>query len=134
MSDNGPELERGIPDPPKWLAGAALDHWRELVPELDEMGVLTTADGSALALLCSAWAECLAADEAIAEHGLTQTRTTAAGSTSVALRPEVALRSDAWKRYKSMLVEFGLTPSARTRVAANPERKAGKLKRFLDGE
>ena len=134
LRENEPEPKRGIPDPPERLTGAALEHWRELVPELDEMGVLTTADGFALALLCEAWAECLEAGEILAREGLTYTRTTAAGSTSVAARPEVAMRSDAWKRMKSMMVEFGLTPSSRSRVSATGKPSRGKLARFLEGE
>ena len=62
---------------------------------------------------------------------MTQTRGSEINGFYEAPRPEVAIRSDAWKRHKSMLVEFGLTPSARTRVAANPEQKSGKLERFL---
>ena len=48
------EPERGIPEPPEWLSDVALEHWRTLAPELDEAGVLTAADGHALALLCAA--------------------------------------------------------------------------------
>jgi P27 family predicted phage terminase small subunit len=48
-------------------------------------------------------------------------------------RPEVAMRSDAWNRMKSMLAEFGLTPSSRSRVSATGKPSQGKLARFLEG-
>jgi P27 family predicted phage terminase small subunit len=38
------------------------------------------------------------------------------GATSVKLRPEVVMRQDAWRRVMSGLAEFGLTPSARTKI------------------
>jgi P27 family predicted phage terminase small subunit len=124
--------ERGIPEPPEWLSDVALGHWQTLAPELDAAGVLTVADGHALALLCEAHADWRAACEAIELHGETYTRTTAAGKSTVVARPEVAMRSDAWSRMKSMLAEFGLTPTSRSRVSAIPKRKGGRLERFLE--
>ena len=128
-----PKPEPGIPEPPERIKAnpIALAYWEERAAELDAMKVLTVADCAALAALVTAYCDWLTADEAL-ETGLTQKRTTQGGDSYDAPRPEVAIRSDAWKRHKSMLVEFGLTPSARTRVAANPERKAGKLARFLE--
>ena len=129
-----PDPERGIPQAPPWLSGVALGYWRELAPELDELGILTVADGHALALLCSAYADWRAACEAIETHGMTYERVTAAGSVSIARRPEVAMRADAFRRMTSMLVEFGLTPSSRPRVSATGKPSQGKLARFLEGE
>ena len=130
-----PKPKAGIPKPPARIAGnpIALAVWDEFAAELDAMQVLTLADRAALAVLVSAYCDWLEADDAIEEHGLTQTRTTKGGDSYAAPRPEVAIRSDAWKRYKSMLVEFGLTPSARTRISANPAQKASRLEEFLGG-
>lgn len=132
IPENEPDPERGIPEPPKRLSSAALEHWRKIAPELDALGVLTTADGFALELLCEAYSDWRAACEAIETHGQTYKRTTAAGKSTVATRPEVAVRNDSWKRYKSMLVEFGMTPSARTRVNVNPRREKDAFERYLE--
>jgi P27 family predicted phage terminase small subunit len=133
LPGNELEPERGTPEPPEWLSDVALGHWRTLAPELDAAGVLTVADGHALALLCEAHADWRGACEAIALHGETYTRTTAAGKSTVVARPEVAMRSDAWSRMKSMLAEFGLTPSSRSRVSTTRRPSQGKLARFLEG-
>ena len=61
--------------------------------------MLTEADADALALGCVALADYLAA------------RADPAGWRRAA---------DAWKRYVAVLVQFGMTPSSRTRVAAVP--------------
>ena len=128
-----PKPRAGIPKPPARIADnpTALAVWEEFAAELNEMQVLTLADRAALAALVSAYCDWLAADEAIGTHGLTQERGSEINGFYEAARPEVAIRSDAWKRYKSMLIEFGLTPSARTRVATNPNSKANPLEDFL---
>ena len=109
-----------------------MEVWDELAAELDAMQVLTIADRAALAALVSAYCDWLAAQEAIDEHGLTQESGSKKTGYSTVVRPEVAMRSDSWRRYKSMLGEFGLTPSSRTRVSVNPKKPGGKLEELLD--
>jgi P27 family predicted phage terminase small subunit len=133
IPDDEPKPKRGKPTPPKWLLGEGLNQWREVAQVLDELGVLTVADGFALALLCSAWGDYREASEIIVKEGSTYERMTAAGSTSVVARPEVAIRNDAWKRLKSMLIEFGLTPSSRTGVSVRPQEGKSDLQKFLEG-
>ena len=128
------EPKRGVPEPPEWLSDVALEHWRTLAPELDAAGVLTIADGHALALLCEAFSEWRAAREAIERHGETLTRTTAAGNSTVMARPEVAMRSDAWSRMKLMLAEFGMTPGSRSRVNATPKKEKSNFEKFIAHE
>ncbi len=129
-----PQPKPGIPEPPARVKAnpVALSAWKELAAELDAMGVLTLADRPALAALVSAYCDWLAADEIVDSEGLTCERTTDRGGTSVVAHPAVAIRSDSWKRYKSMLVEFGLTPSARTRISTNPSPKKNRLAEFLE--
>ena len=129
-----PKPKAGIPKPPARIAEnlIALAVWEEFAAELDAMQVLTLADRAALAALVSAYCEYIKADDAIEEHGLTQTRETQGGDSYEAARPEVAIRSDSWKRYKSMLIEFGLTPSSRTRISTNLSPKKNRLADFLE--
>ena len=132
LPKNEPEPLPGTLVPPDWLKGEGLILWGELVPVLDEMGVLSTSDRFALAALCSAYDDYREAATIVEREGQVYTRTTAAGSTSVAARPEIAIRNDAFRRMASMLGEFGLTPSSRTRVSANPKKPRGKLQELLD--
>ena len=87
--------------PPPWLPhdGPARLAWRRLSRVLTATRVLTVADAEALALGCMALADFL---EARAD-------------------PIGWRRADAaWKRYAAVLRDFGMTPSARTRVSAQP--------------
>ncbi|WP_337175388.1 P27 family phage terminase small subunit [Paludisphaera sp.] len=81
----------------------AREHWDELAPMLASVGLLTEGDRPALALLCEA-------------HAL------------IRLDP---LDYKARDLYRRMLVEFGLTPSSRSRVAAKAETPANPLADFL---
>jgi phage terminase small subunit len=87
--------------PPPWLPrdGPARAAWRRLARVLTATRVLTVADAEALALGCMALAEYLAAR----------------GDVNGWRRADAA-----WKRYAAVLRDFGMTPSARTRVAAVP--------------
>ncbi len=46
-----PDPERGIPAPPRWFPAEYFDLWAEIAPTLEEMRVLSLADGPALVLL-----------------------------------------------------------------------------------
>lgn len=87
--------------PPPWLPreGPARAAWRRLARVLTETRVLTAADADALALACLALLEYL----------------DARGDANGWRRADAA-----WKRYAAMLRDFGMTPSARTRITAQP--------------
>ena len=135
LPKNEPEPDLGLPNPPSWIEPGTVRMavWDEFAAELDAMEVLTLADRAALAMLVSAYCDWLEADDAVAEHGITQKRGSKKTGYSTVARPEVAIRSDAWKRYRSMLAEFGLMPSSRSRVSATGKPSLGKLARFLEG-
>lgn len=115
-----PKPPPGLPPCPKSLKGIARVAWGEIGSQLALMRVMTTGDGSALELLCRAYAEYRAAADLVARQGATYRSRTLTGHI-VRKRPEVQIASDAWRRVKSMLVEFGLTPAARPRVSEAPE-------------
>lgn len=100
--------------PPPWLPaeGPARDTWDRLAPVLTSTRVLTVADADALGLVCMAAAEYLAA---------------------LAESDGWRHADSAWKRYAAALGWFGMTPSARTRVAAVPELGADPLVAWMEG-
>ena len=139
---NEPQPDRGAPPVPSWLPVKARPHWRKIAPLLDGMGVLTVADGTALALLCDVLAEYLDARAVTAALGATYTSESIArdedGNTVVTrmvrARPEVAMYQDAWKRARAMLAEFGLTPSSRSRLhVGGAAEEADPLEALLKG-
>jgi P27 family predicted phage terminase small subunit len=124
-----PSAPVGVPPMPERLKvdQVALDKWLELSAILSGMGVLTTGDGEALATLCevhSAEQSCLLAlraGGATIHTDLGGVKPNPAGSL---YRSLVAMKA-------SLLSEFGLTPSSRTKLATQVEVKKDDLEEFF---
>lgn len=100
---------------------------------LDEMGVLTAADVFAVEVLCEALADHREAGETIAAEGRFYETTNATGGSMWRLHPAVALRSDADRRIRGWCAEFGLTPSARSRIETTAKQDADPASKYLAG-
>lgn len=108
------------PKAPRHLKGEALKEWRRVTSELDRYGMISAVDRGALAMLCTCWARYVQAEEMIdaealrvpERHGLfVQTP-----NKFEIQAPWLALSNKAMEQYKSFCAEFGLTPSARSRL------------------
>lgn len=117
-----PEIAADIPDPPSFITGYAADEWWRTAPELHRLGLLTRVDIPALAAYCHAFGQWRMAAESLA--GMQANDPIMNGMIiktkygDAALNPLVSIaRKHAGDviRYAS---EFGLTPVARTRLAA----------------
>jgi P27 family predicted phage terminase small subunit len=106
--------------------------WGHVVAVLDDMGVLTRADVMALELLCEAYADYLGARDALKAFGSNYYETEGRNGTMRRAHPAVATMQDADRRIKAWLTEFGLTPSARTRVEAVLEKDADDAERYFE--
>ena len=124
-----PSAPVGVPPMPERLKvdAVALEKWNELASILSRMGVLTTGDGEALATLCevhSAEQSCLMqlrAGGAVMHTDLGGVKPNPAGPM---YRSLVAMKA-------SLLSEFGLTPSSRTKLATQVEVKKDELEEFF---
>ena len=110
------------PEPPTFLQGYACDEWYRVAEELSRIGLLTVIDVTPLAAYCQAYARWRTAEETIAEmakrdgvlHGLMlKTR----NGTPIQ-NPLVITAAKAANDMIRYAVEFGLTPSARARIAS----------------
>jgi len=108
--------------------------WQQLAPVLAKLRVLTEADLAALELTCNAWSEYSEAADYVAKHGAWYKTKNEAGGEMVRSNPALVERGDAWRRFKSGLVEFGLTPAARSKVSALPAQPEDALREFIGGE
>ena len=117
---------------PAWLSERAKEAYRELSDVLVGMQVLTKADRMALEMLCDAYAQYRDAQEFVRENGMTYETSTEAGTMHRAF-PQVAIASDAYKRIRSMMTEFGLTPASRGKVSAQGEQKEDPLANYMNG-
>lgn len=110
---------------PSHISPPARTAWRHVCKFLDDMGVLTTADGLAVEGLVESYAELCAARSALDARGsITYETTTKDGSTMYRPHPEVAMIADADRRFRGWLATCGLSPADRSKVSAAPDSEA----------
>ena len=126
----------GLPDAPDWLDDDARAVWDQLVPLLRQMNVLTKIDGHALARYCRLWTRWRKAEDFIDKHGDVYTLRDEAGKPKYVQQfPQVSIAAKLAQQLTRLEQEFGMTPSARSRIQHAPEagqeRPSGKS-RFFD--
>jgi P27 family predicted phage terminase small subunit len=113
-SGTEPQVESAIPEPPDWLSADALAEWKRLAPQLAAAGLLTKLDRAALASYCSAWGDLCEANRTLQQFG--STYITERGV--IVLHPMLKVVERSRHALRAFASEFGLSPSARTRVDA----------------
>lgn len=125
LNRNEPKPSPSAPGCPTWLAPEARAEWRRVVPELDRIGMLSKIDRAALAAYCETWATFVTAQRDLHERGLVlyleaeraQTETEEVVIYVKAVKnPSVLIARDAAAQVRQFATEFGLTPSARSRL------------------
>ena len=117
INKNEPHPEIGTPEMPDDLEGISKECWEKVVPILQEMNVLTVADGLALQLLCETFAHWRRAEELLVRHGDVYPILDNNGNVKYLQQsPYVSIARNNAKALKDMLCEFGLTPSSRSRI------------------
>jgi len=104
INKNEPKPTNGEPPMPSWLPAEGKTAWRWIVRELAPIGVVTLADEAALTATCEAWARYVKASKRYHRSGCP--------------RSEKIARF-ALTQVRQFLGEFGLTPSARTRLSGH---------------
>lgn len=117
-------------DPPGWLDDAAKEAWRQVVPRLCALHVVSEIDLQALGMMFDSWGEWYAARQTVREKGMTfevtEMRTDENGVkvrevVSIRRRPEVAIAADAYRRVRAFMNDFGMTAAARVRLVTSDE-------------
>jgi P27 family predicted phage terminase small subunit len=125
--------DQEIPPAPKHLSQKARKTWDRVSVILNDMGVLTIADGIALEMLCEAYADYLLARDELEAFGSNFYETVnAQGGVMHRAHPAVAVMQDADRRIRAWLSEFGITPSARSRGKIDPPAEPDPADRYFD--
>ena len=103
---------------PEWLSERATDKWNELALRLHSLGLLTEIDLDVFALYCVTWDRWRESEEAVKKNGAI----TVAQSGYQAVSPHVTRSKNHLAELIKLSGLLGLSPSARTRVEANPKR------------
>lgn len=112
LNKNEPKLEKKAPKCPSWLEPEAKKEWRRMTKVLETIGVLTLVDLAAFAGYCQAYARWKAAEEVLTKNGMIF-KTPSGYMQQV---PQVSIAQTYLKIMKDFCSEFGLTPSARSRI------------------
>ena len=108
-------MMRGLPRCPAHLNRAAATEWRRIAGALHRTGVLTTFDRAALAAYCQAWGRWVEAEERLRETpALIKTP-----SGYVQQSPWLLIANKQLELMGRYMVELGMTPAARSRLAGN---------------
>jgi len=126
-----PRFQHGVGQPPESLDSVGVQCWQRLAILLDRTGVLTQPDEYALERMCDAYSEIAACKELIDRDGRTYTTTGSDGNKLIKQNPAVTQLRAADTLFRLYLTEFGLTPSARSKVHANPDEDADQMARFF---
>ena len=116
-----------LPKAPGFLDRVGKYEWKRVGAELIEKQLLTETDLAAFTLYCVSVSRVAACEKAIREHGLTMF-----GPQGMKARPEVAIGRQAGIEARKFAQEFGLTPSARTRVRVPTKQAAPKKSGWED--
>ena len=109
---------------PSHLGEVAQAKWRELLPMLQAVKVMTRADVEALARYCDTWEWWLAVRKVLREQGDTYPILNDGGQVKyVAQRPEVSIAHKLAQQMRQLEQDFGLNPSARTSLNVQTEEK-----------
>jgi P27 family predicted phage terminase small subunit len=117
-----PEVPESMPEPPPFLAGYARDEWWTTGPHLVRLGLLTLVDLQVFAAYCQSyatWRTALETLAAMAERDATTRGLLVKRQDGNAARnPLVQIAANAAADMVRYAGEFGLTPVARSRIAA----------------
>jgi P27 family predicted phage terminase small subunit len=102
--------------------------WVDLFDEYSKFDLISRVDVGSLMVLCNEFGRYCEADDLLKAQGLEVVEDILnrdgdiVGQKKV-INPLIKVVSDAFKNYKSMCTEFGLTPASRTKISAPPKEK-----------
>lgn len=116
-NEAAPKPGRGRPSAPAHLSAVGREMWGYVVKLTDDAGVLTEMDALAVEQLVEAYADWRQARDVVEIEGTHYESENASGGKMIRAHPAVAMRSDAARRFQSLMAEFGLTPASRSKVS-----------------
>jgi len=107
----------GIPICPAWLNADAKQAWDVLIPQLTSMRILSLIDTNALARYCQLWSRWIKAEQFLQKYGDTYPLKGEDGTVKCIMPfPQVAIAQKLSLALTKLEQEFGMTPSARSRI------------------
>jgi len=111
-----PKVPTSVPTPPEWLSPDARREWDRITPKLVAAGLVSQLDLGVLVGYVTAWGDLCEANRTLQQFG--STYITERGV--IVLHPMLKVVERSRQALRAFASEFGLSPSARTRVDAKP--------------
>ena len=126
-----PASPDSFPDPPDFLDEVAKEEWSRMGKELFDTGLFTSIDSTALAAYCVAYSQWTENIRKVTKFGTVFKTPNGYPAQS----PYLSMANKAFEQMTKMLIEFGMTPSARARVktAISAREPPDEVERFLNG-
>ena len=123
---SGPKPAPSIPSPPAHLTAEAAEEWARVSERLFHLGTLSEIDRGALGAYCQAYGRWVQAERALARMAerdqVTNGLIIRTQGGNAIQNPLVGAANKAMADMVRYAAEFGMTPSARTRIHAKPRR------------
>lgn len=119
-----------LPRPPAHLSDEEKTKWKSLVRELHPLGLVTVLDLDQLSTYCVIWCRWMKAEKLVREKG--EIIKTAAGN--IIQNPYLSIANRALDQLNKLGAEFGMTPSARSRVKTDVPDAEHELEQMLFGQ
>jgi P27 family predicted phage terminase small subunit len=124
LNDQEAKIEAALPEAPDELNGFARAEWVRVSADLYRAGLLTRIDRAALASYCMAYGRWAQAERAIAKMAaldpITGGLMVKTSNGNAVQNPLVGTANKAMADMVRYAAEFGMTPSARSRISAEP--------------
>ncbi len=112
INDREPTAPAGVPEPPGWLDDEARAEWFRMVKLLGDMRLLSPADHAMLEAYCTIYSRWVQAEAQVRKSGTV----VKAPNGYPMMNPYLIAANQALKELRKLSVEFGLTPSSRSRI------------------
>ena len=122
-----PQPSNVMPDIPDHLGPVAQVEWARLAPELHRIGVLTMADRTTFAAYCQLYEQWVYAEKYIKEQLVIVDKST----NRIVQNPLIRISHRTLDLMRSYMVELGLTPSSRAKLATGKPNVDDPLEQFL---
>jgi P27 family predicted phage terminase small subunit len=129
INENEPQTKCEIPSCPENLQGVAREEWGRITAELYSMGLIDRLSRAAIAGYCEHYEQWVEASKNVRKFG-----TVVKSKSGYPVQsPYLGIMNRALSEMRKFMVEFGMTPSSRSRVSSlnNGKKADEKEKRFF---
>lgn len=136
VNENEPMPNTSRPSCPRHLNTLARKEWHRMAPFLEQLGLLTQIDRAALAAYCQAYGRWIEAEKKLKDLSLMSADKMAylykTTNGNLIISPLLTIANKSMDQMHKFLIEFGMTPAARTRINTEPPGSQDPLDELLN--